>query len=129
MRLTFVLLGLLLVASATLGRPPPGADPSGATAQWYKSLTQNSGASCCSNADCRPVEAYTVKGHWIARVDTGTFGEGAPNNWVEIPDTAILHDRVSIEDKPVLCWHRTFLSGEQANPSAGVMCFIRSEQI
>ena len=50
------LLSMLGVASAPAA-PPDGADPNSPIGQWFQSLKQpGSGASCCSIADCRPVD-------------------------------------------------------------------------
>jgi hypothetical protein len=47
----FAVLGI----GATVAAPPENADP--ALHGWFESLKQpGSGVSCCSIADCRPVE-------------------------------------------------------------------------
>jgi hypothetical protein len=65
----FVLsVGLLLIATPLHAAPPPDADP--AMAPWFNSLRQpGSGISCCSIADCRPVDYRTVDNHYEAFIE------------------------------------------------------------
>src|SRR5579884_97878 len=61
---------LTAAAGATL---PGGVDPDSPMAQWYRSLKapDTIGGSCCSIADCRPVEARQVGDHWEVLTEEG----------------------------------------------------------
>jgi hypothetical protein len=72
----------LVLASPAPGQPPPGADPFSPLGLWYRSLTTPyNGGSCCSVADCRPVEARLVGEGWQIHVD------GA---WIEVSPYVVL---------------------------------------
>jgi hypothetical protein len=70
-QLRVLALGMLLAAGARAA-PPTGVDPDGPMAEWYRSLkAPDIGGSCCSIADCRPVEARQVGNHWEVLTETG----------------------------------------------------------
>ena len=55
----------MMFAARAGAAPPDGVDPGSPLAQWYRSLrTPDTGVSCCSVADCRPVQARQVEDHW-----------------------------------------------------------------
>ena len=84
----------LVLVSAALGQPPPGADPNSPLGLWFRSLTAPySGISCCSVADCRPVEARLVGEGWEIHVD-GT--------WIEVPADVVLK-RDNPDGRPIAC--------------------------
>ena len=129
MRLVLTLLALLLVASLAVGAPPPGVeqtDPQ--TGVWFRSLHQpGTGALCCGISDCRAVKARATDGHYEALIDRQSFGPEAPDDWVRVPDGAVLRDVVSWVDHPVACWSSFYYKGEP-QPSGGLRCFIRSAE-
>ena len=93
-RLWLVGVGVaVLVGSAALARPPENADP--ALAPWFKSLAQpGTGVSCCSIADCRPVDArITPTGYEIFVHD----------RWLRVPPEKILRGKKNPIGKPVAC--------------------------
>src|SRR5207245_11556648 len=96
---------LLLVCFTALGiaasdaAPPDNADP--ALHGWFESLKQpGSGVSCCSVADCRPVEYRLAADGYEAYLDT---------RWIHVPDDKIIHGMVNPIARGVLC--RSPLSG------------------
>lgn len=102
----------LLLASAAYAKPPPGADPESPLGQWYNSLHQpNDGISCCSLADCRPVEMKLGGNHYWVFI--GEQFESGPNKWIEVPDEAVLHVPNNA-GQPVACW----------SPVSGLLCFV-----
>lgn len=101
-----------LLISAAQARPPAGADPNSPLGQWYNSLRQpQDGISCCSLADCRPVEMQLGKDHyWIF---VGRQFTAGPNKWMQVPDNVILHVPNNA-GQPVACW----------SPESGLLCFV-----
>ena len=105
----------LLACFAALGiaasdaAPPENADP--ALHGWFESLKQpGSGVSCCSIADCRPVEYRLVADGYEAYLDT---------RWVHVPDDKILHGRTNPTGRAQLC--RSPISG-------AILCFIPASE-
>jgi hypothetical protein len=106
---------LLLVSFATFGigatdaAPPENADPN--LAPWFESLKQpGSGVSCCSIADCRPVEYRLVADGYEAYLDT---------RWVHVPDDKIIHGMSNPLARGVLC--RSPISGT-------ILCFVPASE-
>lgn len=81
-----------LVTRAALAAPPPDADP--ALAPWFQGLQSPSGASCCSLADCRPVDSRVKDGHYEALTEAG---------WIAIPADKIIHPKSNPVGRAVLC--------------------------
>src|SRR5215204_7032694 len=81
------LLSVLVVGSAFAH---PGTD---ALSVWYGSLKSEGGASCCSEEDCRPVQAKHVGNEWQV------LGE---HGWETVPAEAILN-RENLDGRPILC--------------------------
>ncbi len=109
--LLFALLGATALA---LAKPPPGAD--GSLAPWYQSLAQpNTGYPCCSVADCRTVQYRAVADHFEAFIDRRTFGADAPDDWVPVPPSNVLHRKDNPTGEAVVCWYngeiRCFVEG------------------
>ncbi len=103
-----VLLGCLLAAPPLRAAPPPDADP--ALAPWFNSLRQpGSGISCCSIADCRPVDYRTVGDHYEAFID----GE-----WRKVPPDKVLTRVDNPTGRAVVCWTKY----------SGIMCFVLGPQ-
>jgi hypothetical protein len=89
---------LAIVASALVlvsaGLAHDGADPMSA---WYRSLRTANGGSCCSEADCRPVEARLANDHWEVLI-----GNGPLPVWEIVPPEVVL-TRDNPEGRAVLC--------------------------
>jgi hypothetical protein len=101
-----VLLGALL-AVQVLAAPPPGTDMNSPTSRWFQSLVDPStGASCCSESDCRPAEERQTATGWQAKTTTG--------EWVDVPPEKILIRADNPLGVAVLCWR-----------PGHVYCFIR----
>ncbi len=93
----------VLVGSVAVGAPPENADP--ALAPWFRSLAQpGTGVSCCSIADCRPVNA---------RITSTGYEIFVQDRWLIVPPEKILRGKENPTGKPVAC----VLNGE-------VLCFV-----
>jgi hypothetical protein len=106
---------LLLACFTTLwigtsdAAPPDNADP--ALHGWFESLKQpGSGVSCCSIADCRPVEYRLAADGYEAYLDT---------RWVHVPDDKIIHGMANPIARGVLC--RSPISGT-------ILCFVPASE-
>jgi hypothetical protein len=109
-----LLFALLCAAALAFAKPPPGAD--GSLAPWYQSLAQPyTGYPCCSVADCRTVQYRAVADHFEAFIDRRTFGADAPDDWVTVPPSNVLHRRDNPTGEAVVCWYngeiRCFVEG------------------
>jgi hypothetical protein len=101
-------IGLLVIAAPLRAAPPPDADP--AQAPWFNSLRQpGSGISCCSVADCRPVDYRTVDNHYEA------FIEG---EWLAVPPERVISRADNPTGRAVVCWTKL----------SGIMCFVRGPE-
>lgn len=66
--------------------PPPGADPSGPVAAWFRGLKNARGISCCDIADCRATAVeHRDDGTVWALISKEAFGPAAPDEWRQIP--------------------------------------------
>jgi hypothetical protein len=65
---------------------------------WYRSLTGEAGVSCCSEEDCKPVQAKLIGNEWQVLDE---------NDWEVVPADAILN-RENIDGRPILCrvWNK-----------------------
>ena len=105
--LSLVVMTAVLVSGSGQAAPPEGADPNSQIGQWFQSLKQpGSGISCCSIADCRPVEYRLVSDGYEALLD---------KDWVRIPDQAILHGHSNPTARGILC---------RAPVSGTILCFV-----
>ncbi len=102
-RLAALALGFLLVV------PALAHDGSTQLDEWYRSLKTYTGQSCCSWADCEPVDAKLVGDHYEARV-------GA--RWISVPPDRVIR-RDNPTGSPVLCRERV---------AGTVLCFIPSSE-
>jgi hypothetical protein len=92
-----------LLGSMAFGAPPENADP--ALAPWFKSLAQpGTGVSCCSIADCRPVDM---------RITGSGYEIYVNDRWVDVPPEKVLQGKENPLGKPVAC----VLNGQ-------VLCFV-----
>jgi len=60
-------------------------------AAWVVQQKTQSGLSCCDIADGRPVNIRSTAHGWEAYISKTKFGSSAPDAWLPIPDSAILH--------------------------------------
>ena len=98
---SFALLG----TAASDAAPPDNADP--ALHGWFESLKQpGSGVSCCSIADCRPVEYRLATDGYEAYLDA---------KWVHVPDDKVLHGLTNPVARGIAC--RSPISGT-------ILCFV-----
>lgn len=108
-----VLLGFAL-SYAALAAPPPGADPNSPQAQWYEGLRQpDSGASCCSIADCRPVQQWRMVGDH--------YQIWYHNGWLDVPPTKVVHGHDNPTGEAVACVMS--LAGNDY-----VLCFVKGSE-
>lgn len=116
---THIAIVALVVSSLLIGRawprPPEGADP--ALAPWFQSLQTFGGGSCCSEADCRPVEArLNEQAQWEALIGPQYPDfPGGPPFWVQVLPDHILNKTDNPLGRPVACWRSM----------QGVLCFVR----
>ena len=102
---SFALLGF----AASDAAPPENADP--ALHGWFESLKQpGSGVSCCSIADCRPVEYRLVAEGYEAYLDA---------KWVHVPDDRVLHGTSNPMARGIVC--RSPISGT-------ILCFVPASE-
>jgi hypothetical protein len=93
---TATLLFLSALLGVAMAQPPSNADPLSPLGRWYRSLMiPNTGSSCCSAADCRPVEARLAGDRWEVHGDHG---------WLAVPPDAILR-RDNPDGRPIACLH------------------------
>jgi len=104
-----VVLMALLAAGALQAAPPETCDAS--MHGWFESLKQpGSGVSCCSIADCRPVDY---------RMDSNGYEALIEAKWVRVPDEKILHGKPNPTGRGVLC--RSPISGT-------ILCFVPASE-
>jgi hypothetical protein len=109
-------LALALLAGSAQARPPENADP--ALAPWFQSLRTDKGVSCCSLADCRPVEYRTTGDHYEALIKPPEFDVDSPE-WVPVPQSHILKRTQNPVGRAVACWE----------PFSGILCFVLPAQV
>jgi len=101
---------LILTASAgaACAQPPDGANPS--LHGWYESLKQpGTGASCCSIADCRPVDYRLAGDGYEAFLNA---------QWIRVPDDKVLRGIGNPTQRGVLC----------RSPSGIILCFVPASE-
>jgi hypothetical protein len=115
MRRIAMTLALCTLAGGAEARPPENADP--ALAPWFKSLRTEDGGSCCSEADCRPVEYRVIEDHYEALIGQ-QFGVDPPR-WLAVPRERILKKTDNPLGCAVACWL----------PYTGILCFVLPPQV
>jgi hypothetical protein len=120
-----VLVQSALVALPALARPPEGVHNDPEVSRWFRSLQQpGSHMGCCSEADCRRVEARATHGYWqfyLRRGDgEGEFPEApAIAGWVKVPSDRVLQHTENPTGSAVACWEPW-----ASNLGDGVLCFV-----
>lgn len=108
MQRLLLLLTMGSLAGSALGRPPEGADMT--LAPWFGSLKQpGTGMSCCSMADCRPVD-FRIQGNRYE-----AYVEGM---WRVVPPEVVLRRDDNPTGRAIACY----------TPYHGIMCFIRGPE-
>jgi len=101
-------LGLLLLTLPVQAAPPPDADP--ALSPWFHSLRQpGTGMSCCSIADCRPVDYRTTPNGYEVWIE---------DRWWPVPPEKVLQRADNPVGRAVVCWTKL----------TGIMCFVRAPE-
>ena len=97
--------GVLLLSPLTARAfPPPDADP--ALSPWFEELRQpGTGRSCCSIADCRPVDYRIAGDHYEVWIGS---------QWLAVPKDRILQRFDNPTGHAVVCY----------TPALGIMCFV-----
>lgn len=84
---------VLLAPSLAFAAPPDGVDLNTPTARWVQSWINGQNESCCGiTSDCRPTQLRRSEhagSGWEAWIDKATYGETAPDAWVEASKPAI----------------------------------------
>lgn len=76
--------------------------------EWYRTLKDDAGFSCCNERDCRPTRAYLHDdGRW--RAELGGV-------WVIVPDETVLRTRAP-DGNSHIC----------ANRAGKILCFVGGE--
>jgi hypothetical protein len=110
----FLLAVLILAVPIAWAAPPENADP--ALSPWFQSLHDSDGHSCCSLADCRPVDARQVGDGYEVLI--GKEHELEPPQWIAVPPDKVLSRIPNPVGRAVVCW----------SPYRGVMCFVRATE-
>jgi hypothetical protein len=85
---------LLFLSGVAMAEPPSNADPLSPLGRWYRSLMiPNTGSSCCSVSDCRPVEAQQVNDGWQIKVG---------GIWLPVRPELVLN-RDNPDGRPIAC--------------------------
>jgi hypothetical protein len=102
-------LTAVVVARGGEAAPPENADP--ALHGWFESLKQpKTGISCCSTADCRPVQYRLAPDGYEALLDA---------RWIRVPADRILHQISNPTGRAILC--RSPISGS-------ILCFVPASE-
>jgi hypothetical protein len=109
---------VLTAAVAANAAPPPGQPVDPEMHKWYESLKQpNTGAGCCSIADCRPFDSRIVQDHYEIFIN---------RQWLPVPTGVVLH-RENKAGVAIACLRTQWNYGFGPPPdgfSPDIMCFI-----
>ena len=108
-----ILIAALAIPAPALSAPPPGTDPTSALSKWVRTMRDPNGVGCCSLADCRPVVARLVDGHWEAFIDRESFGYSAPDAWVRVTEDVLqgtTSDGEPPDTRTWACWWGSHLA-------------------
>lgn len=105
---TVAVLAGLHVSLCNAAPPPSGSEqdeilaPHGA---WVRGLVNPlTRQGCCDLSDCRVVSARIQSGHYQAYIGRDAYGEDAPDQWLDVPDEVVLHERDNPVGLPIACW-------------------------
>jgi hypothetical protein len=109
-----LLLGAVVGGVLSSGIPLRAAPPEHVDqnlAQWFQSLQQpDTGVSCCSIADCRPVDS---------RVGPAGYEVFLEDEWQPVPKEKILEGKHNPLGRAVVC----------SSQAMGILCFVRGTEI
>jgi hypothetical protein len=106
---------LVLSGAAADARPPENADP--ALAPWFQSLRDpTTGAGCCSQADCRPVEFRVVGNHYEVLIGK-QYGAEVQPHWEAVEPDHVLQKTDNPTGRAIACWVPYM--------TPRVLCFVR----
>jgi len=72
---------------------------------WIRSLVNPlTRQACCDLSDCRAVSARVRNGNYQAFIGRNEYGEGAPDQWLDVPAEVVLHERINPTGLPIACW-------------------------
>jgi hypothetical protein len=112
-------LAFLLLSAPVLAAPPSGSGIDSPVSRWFQLLKQpETGYLCCSISDCRPVAYRTVGNHFQAFIDRKSFGPRAPDDWRDVPPTAVLHRHDNPTGEAVACFY-----------SGVIICFVEAPRV
>lgn len=101
-------LAATLISAVLAVKAPIGADP--ALAPWFQGLQQPlSGLSCCSLADCRPVDWRGEGDHYEVYLE---------DRWMPVPPEVVLSRHDNPTGSAIACY----------TPTMGIMCFVRGSE-
>ena len=110
---TLAMAAQLALFGTAAAAPPVNPDP--ALVPFFHSLiAPDTGYGCCSESDCRPVRTRVHEGREQVYIGIETY-PGAPNTWIDIPDSKRLSPRENPVGEPVACWDVRY----------GLMCFVQ----
>jgi hypothetical protein len=108
-------LAVALGGAMVHGRPPDNADP--ALSPWFQGLTDPvGGGSCCSQADCRPVEYRTAGDHFEVLIGK-QYGEDVEPHWEPVEPERVLRKTDNPTGRAIACW--------LPYTTPKVLCFVR----
>ncbi len=100
----YMIVSLPFFVLSVFAAPPEGSDPNSPMAEWYHSLQTPDGGSCCSVADCRPVNARQTADGWEIFIDPIMAGNTiiSPGIWEPVPPDRVLR-RENADGRPIAC--------------------------
>jgi hypothetical protein len=105
-----LLISLFLVPNILVAQPPENADP--ALASWFQSLKQpHTGGSCCSIADCRPVDY---------RMGPEGYEIFVESNWIKVPSNVVINNKENPVGRGVACLGPV---------TRNILCFVPASEI